>query len=166
MGHLEHKEKAPTRVGCAVITVSDTRTPENDSSGALIQEHLKREGHRVTGYRIIKDSTVSIKETLLTYLNDKGTEAILFTGGTGISRHDSTYEVVKTLLEKEIDGFGELFRFLSYQSIGTSAMLSRSTAGVCQGKIIISLPGSEEAVRLAMTALVLPELPHMIYLVR
>ena len=166
MGHLEHKQKAPASVGCAVITVSDTRTPESDSSGALMQELLKRGGHRVTGYRIVKDSPVSIEETLLTYLNDKSIDAILLTGGTGISRHDSTYEVVKTLLEKEIDGFGELFRFLSYQSIGAPAMLSRSTAGVCQGKIVISLPGSEEAVRLAMTALVLPELPHMIYLIR
>lgn len=166
MGHIDHKEKGPKQIGCGVITVSDTRTPETDSSGGLIQKLLKEKGHNVTHYVIVKDNPVSIKETLLKTLGISATEGVILTGGTGISRQDSTYEVVKEILEKELDGFGELFRFLSFQSIGSPAMLSRATAGVVQGKIVISLPGSEDAVRLAMTQLILPELSHMIYLIR
>ncbi len=166
MGHLDHKKKAPKHIGCAVITVSDTRTPETDSSGTTIQNLLKDDGHTVTHYWIVKDHTEGIKETLLKTLNDPNTESIILTGGTGISKYDTTFEVVKTLIEKELEGFGEFFRYLSFQSIGPSAMLSRATAGVCQGKILISLPGSEDAVRLAMTRLILPELAHMVFLIR
>ena len=166
MGHLEHKEKAPKQIGCAVITVSDTRTPETDSSGALIQRALQEKGHKVTQYIIVKDKPARIKKALLDALNESATECVILTGGTGISRQDSTYEVVKSLLEKEIQGFGELFRYLSFQSIGSPAIMSRATAGVFQGKIIISLPGSQNAVELAMDRLVLPELPHMVFLLR
>lgn len=166
MGHLEHKENAPKQIGCAVITVSDTRTPETDSSGALIQRVLHEKGHKVTHYIIVKDKPEHIQKTLLDTLNEPATECVILTGGTGISRKDSTYEVVKGLLEKEIEGFGELFRYLSFQSIGSPAIMSRATAGVYKEKIIISLPGSQNAVELAMERLVLPELPHMIFLIR
>ena len=166
MGHLEHKEKAPKQIGCAVITVSDTRTPETDSSGTLIQRVLQEKGHKITQYIIVKDTPEHIQKTLLDTLNESVTECIILTGGTGISRQDSTYEVVTSLLEKEIKGFGELFRYLSFQSIGSSAIMSRATAGVRQGKIIVSLPGSQNAVELAMDRLVLPELPHMVYLLQ
>jgi molybdenum cofactor biosynthesis protein B len=166
MAHLDHKEKAPKHIRCAVITVSDTRSPETDASGALIQKLLKENGHHVSQYAIVKDHAGSIRETILKILSDPSTEGLIITGGTGISPHDSTYEVVRDILEKKLDGFGELFRYLSFQSIGSSAMLSRAIAGVFQRKMIFSLPGSEGAVRLAMTQLILPELTHIAYLIR
>ncbi|HEX9758093.1 MAG TPA: MogA/MoaB family molybdenum cofactor biosynthesis protein [Nitrospiria bacterium] len=166
MAHLDHKDKAPKQISCAVMTVSDTRNTETDASGALIKKLLKENGHKVTQYAIVKDHPVSIKETIIKILKDPETEGVIITGGTGISKKDSTFEVVQEILEKELDGFGELFRFLSFQSIGSPAMLSRATAGVFQGKLIFSLPGSENAVQLAMARLVLPELPHMVYLIR
>jgi molybdenum cofactor biosynthesis protein B len=166
MAHLDHKDKAPKQISCAVMTVSDTRNTETDASGALIKKLLEENGHKVTQYAIVKDHPVSIKETIIKILKDPETEGVIITGGTGISKKDSTFEVVQEILEKELDGFGELFRFLSFQSIGSPAMLSRATAGVFQGKLIFSLPGSENAVQLAMARLVLPELPHMVYLIR
>lgn len=166
MAHLDHKEKAPKHISCAVLTVSDTRSPENDTSGALIQKLLKEKGHQVPQYALVKDHADSIKATLIKILSDPATEGLIITGGTGISPHDSTYEVVRDILEKKLDGFGELFRYLSFQSIGSSAMLSRATAGVFHGKMIFSLPGSEDAVHLAMTKLILPELTHIAYLIQ
>jgi len=159
--HQEHKEHAPHRVSCMVITCSDTRTSATDTSGQLIMRLLKDQGHEVVAYHLVKDDPVSIKALLETGAGNDAVQAIIINGGTGISKRDSTFETVSALLEKRLDGFGELFRYLSYKDIGSSAIMSRATAGVYRGRILFSLPGSEGAVRLAMTRLILPELGHI-----
>ncbi len=165
--HEAHKAAAPRVVACLVVTTSDTRTPETDEGGRLLIDLLTGAGHAVVGYRIIRDDVVEIQEALRRGLDDPAVQAILFTGGTGIGRRDQTYEVIEEHLRRRfgsrrIDGFGELFRVLSYQEIGSAAMLSRAVAGVLDGRIVVSLPGSPAAVRLAMTKLILPELGHMV----
>jgi len=145
-----------------VITCSDTRSEENDSSGSLIQELLTAEGHEIAGYYIVKDEPEEIKRLLTSKSREDSAQAIIVNGGTGISQRDSTFEVIDALLEKRLDGFGELFRYLSFKEIGSSAMLSRATAGLFQGKAIFSLPGSEPAVRLAMKQLIVPEIGHIV----
>ncbi len=162
MSHLAHKSTSPTSIRCYVLTISDTRTTANDTSGAAIAALLEAGGHEVSGRAIVKDDPEMIRSTLSAQLDTSTAQVIITTGGTGITSRDSTYEVVSNLLEKRLEGFGELFRMLSYQEIGPSAMLSRACAGTAQGKIIISLPGSENAVRLGMTKLVLPELGHLV----
>jgi molybdopterin adenylyltransferase len=164
MSHQEHRQQAPEHVRCAVITVSDTRTPETDTSGKLMQESLAREGHRVCAYMIVKDEPDDIRHLLTHHIQTPETDAVLLSGGTGISSRDGTYEVVQSCLDKELTGFGELFRMLSYEEIGSAAMMSRATAGVASGTVIVSMPGSSGAVRLAMEKLVLPELAHMIHI--
>ena len=149
-------------VRCYVLTISDTRTPANDTSGIAIAELLEANGHDVSGRAIVRDDPDAIRSALQKQLDDASAQVIITTGGTGITSRDSTYEVVCNLLEKRLEGFGELFRMLSYQEIGPSAMLSRACAGTAQGKIIVSLPGSENAVRLAMNKLLLPELGHLV----
>lgn len=163
MGHREHKEKAVKNVNCVVITVSDTRTEETDSSGKLIQTLLKENGHIITNYKILKDVPVLIRDTVANAITDNYLHAVIINGGTGVSKRDTTFEAVDSLLEKRLDGFGELFRYLSFQEIGSAAMMSRATAGVYRGKVIISIPGSESAVRLAMEKLILPELGHIVW---
>ena len=158
----KHKEKARKSLGCFVITVSDTRDETSDQSGQLIKSLVAGEGHRLVGYRIVKDEPPQIKSLLQEMLMKGDIEAVILNGGTGISPRDGTYEVVSQLLEKRLDGFGELFRFLSYQDIGSAAIMSRAVAGVAKGKVLISLPGSKGAVDLAMRRLVLPELGHMV----
>jgi molybdenum cofactor biosynthesis protein B len=165
--HEAHKAEAPRTVACLVVTTSDTRTRETDETGRLLIELLKGEGHAVVGYRIVRNDVSEIQEAVRRGLDDPEVQAILFTGGTGISRRDKTYEVIAEYLHRRfgsrrIDGFGELFRVLSYQEIGSAAMLSRAVAGVLDGKIVVSLPGSPAAVRLAMTKLILPELGHIV----
>ena len=160
--HQEHKEHAPHRVSCMVITCSDTRTSATDTSGQLIMRLLKDQGHEVVAYHLVKDEPASIKALIETGAGNDAVQAIIINGGTGISKRDSTFETVNTLLEKRLDGFGELFRYLSYKDIGSSAIMSRATAGVYRGRIILSTPGSESAVRLAMEKLILPELGHMV----
>lgn len=160
--HREHKKHAPKRIGCVVITCSDTRTIETDTSGLLMQRLLKEHGHQVLAYHLVKDEPTEIRNLIKTGAEDEGVQAILINGGTGISRRDSTFEAIDGLLEKRLDGFGEIFRYLTYQDIGSSAIMSRATAGTFQGRVIISTPGSEGAVRLAMEKLILPELAHMI----
>lgn len=162
MGHKEHKDKAPEHIRCFVITVSDSRTEETDTSGRLIQDMLKENNHEVVDYKIIKDDQKEIKK-LLEGTDKKSVQAIIINGGTGISRRDSTFEAVSLVLEKKIDGFGEIFRYLSYQEIGSPSMMSRAIAGTSKGRIIISIPGSKSAVRLAMSKLILPELGHMVF---
>ena len=162
MSHLQHKAASPASVACFVLTVSDTRTEADDASGRAIAELLAAHGHRVVGRRIVRDEPDVIRAVLDDQLASAAVSAAITTGGTGISGRDGTYEVVTGLMEKAIDGFGELFRMLSYQEIGAAAMLSRACAGTSRGKILIALPGSEHAVRLAMTKLVLPELGHMV----
>jgi molybdenum cofactor biosynthesis protein B len=162
VSHLDHKATSPSSVTCFVLTISDTRTEHNDTSGRAIVELLEANGHRVSGRRIVRDDPAAIREMLLVELGNPATQIIITTGGTGITSRDSTYEVVSGLLDKRLEGFGELFRVASYQEIGPAAMLSRACAGTADGKLILSLPGSEHAVRLAMTKLILPELGHLV----
>lgn len=162
MSHHEHRAASPTRIRCYVLTVSDTRTEENDTGGRLLRELLTGEGHEVVGHAIVPDEPVTLTGAIEQQLDTEAVQAVITTGGTGISRRDGTFEVVSALIDKRIDGFGELFRALSFEEIGPSAMLSRACAGTARGKILISLPGSKNAVRLGMTKLVLPELGHLI----
>lgn len=162
MSVAEHKEKARKGVGCFVVTVSDTRDETTDQSGQLIKALLAENGHQLAGYRIVKDEPIEIESLLKEALIRGDVDAIIVHGGTGISPRDATYEVVNRLLEKRLDGFGEIFRFLSYQDIGSAAIMSRAIAGVAKGKVVISLPGSKGAVDLAMRRLILPELGHMV----
>ena len=162
----EHKDQAPERIGCAIVTVSDTRTPETDTSGALIRERLESAGHAVIDYRIVRDEPAEIGPALDELVAQTHCDAVIFNGGTGIARRDTTFDVIDARLEKRIDGFGELFRYLSYTEIGSAAMMSRASAGVYRGTIVLLTPGSSNAVRLAMDKLILPELTHMVYEIR
>lgn len=159
----EHRDAAPQRVGCAIVTVSDTRTPATDKSGAIMRERLEAAGHAVVGYDIVKDEPAQIVATLDRYAAQADCQAILFNGGTGIARRDTTYDVIAGRLEKTLVGFGELFRMLSYEQIGAAAMLSRATAGVYRGRLVFSTPGSSNAVALAMDKLIAGELAHLVY---
>ena len=158
----EHKAAAPHRVGCYVLTVSDTRTPETDISGNAIAELLAGAGHAVTGRGIVRDEPADVIRVVSDHLSVSDVQVIIITGGTGLTSRDSTYEAISELIEKRLDGFGELFRMLSYLDIGPAAMMSRAMAGTARGKVIVSLPGSEGAVRLALTTLLLPELGHLV----
>jgi len=158
----EHKEKAQKSVRCFVITVSDTRDETTDTSGQTIKQFLSGEGHQMTGYRIVKDEPVEIAALLNQALASADVEAVIVNGGTGIAPRDGTYEVVSRFLEKKLDGFGEIFRYLSYLDIGSAAIMSRAAAGTARGKVLISLPGSKGAVTLAMEKLILPEIRHMV----
>jgi molybdopterin adenylyltransferase len=158
----EHKAKGKRTINCFVVTVSDTRDESTDQSGQLIKSLLVGEQHQLAGYRIVKDEPAQIEALLREALTDEPVEAIIVNGGTGISPRDGTYEVIAGLLDKRLDGFGEIFRYLSYQDIGSAALMSRAVAGSAQGKVLISLPGSKGAVSLAMEKLILPELRHMV----
>ncbi|QHE53257.1 molybdenum cofactor biosynthesis protein B [Pontibacillus sp. HMF3514] len=163
MSVTEHKKDHHTSVRCMVITVSDTRDEETDKSGRLIKDYLKEEGHKVTRYVIVKDEQLAIKEAVVSGLEDPSVDAVLTNGGTGMAYRDVTIETVHPLLDKEMTGFGELFRMLSYsEDIGSSAILSRAIAGVSQHTAIFSTPGSSGAVKLAMEKLILPELRHVV----
>lgn len=162
MAVAEHKEKAKRNVRCYVVTVSDTRDETTDQSGQLIKSLLEREGHPLGGYRIVKDEPDQIQALIQEALKASDVDAIIVNGGTGISPRDGTYEVIVELLDKRLDGFGELFRYLSYHDIGSAAMMSRAVAGTARGKVLISLPGSKGAVTLAMEKLILPEIRHMV----
>ncbi len=159
----EHRDSAPNSVGCVVITVSDTRTAETDTSGAIMRERLAAAGHRVVDYRIVKDEPVEIDALLDRCAENPACQAILINGGTGIARRDTTFDVISQRIEKPLPGFGELFRMLSYEEIGAAAMLSRATAGVFRGRIVFSTPGSSNAVRLAMDKLIAGELAHLVF---
>ena len=158
-----HRAAAPDAVGCAILTVSDTRTPATDASGALIRQLLLAAGHAVVDARIVPDEPTLIRETLDAWTGRAEIRAILTNGGTGIAARDTTHDVVAALLEKRIDGFGELFRMLSHREIGAAAMLSRAVAGVYRGRLVVAMPGSRNAVRLAMAELIVPELAHLVY---
>jgi molybdopterin adenylyltransferase len=158
----EHKAKGKKSINCFVVTVSDTRDETTDTSGQLIKSLLANENHELAGYKIVKDEPQEIEALLRNALRQDGVDAIIVNGGTGISPRDGTYEMVVKLLDKKLDGFGEIFRYLSYQDIGSAAVMSRAVAGSAQGKVLISLPGSKGAVGLAMEKLILPELRHMV----
>jgi len=163
--HPHHQAKTRPAV-CAIVTVSDTRTPESDASGVCIRALLEEAGHRVLSYTIVPDDPGRIRGHLEELFGVPGVDAVIVNGGTGLAPRDTTYEAIAGLLEKRLDGFGELFRMLSYQQVGSAAMLSRAVAGVARGKIVVSLPGAPAAVELAMQKLLLPELGHLIHLVR
>jgi len=162
MSQTEHKARAPVSVRCFVLTVSDTRTVETDASGRAIVELLTAAGHEVAGRTIVKDDPDLVRGTIERQLASPDVHAIITTGGTGITSRDSTYEAVAGLLQKRLDGFGELFRMLSFEQIGPAAIMSRASAGLVAGRIVVSLPGSEAAVRLAMERLLILELGHLV----
>ncbi len=162
MGYQEHKHKSPKSVSCAVLTISDTRTEKDDESGKLLMQKLNKNGHRAMSYCILKNEADSIKKKIYELLKEEELQVIIATGGTGVSRRDITIETIYPMLEKKLDGFGELFRFLTYQEIGTGSIMSRAMAGVARGKVILCLPGSPEATNLAMDKIILPELGHLV----
>jgi molybdenum cofactor biosynthesis protein B len=161
LGHEQHKHDAPRSVRVYVLTASDSRSEAEDESGAYLRRAAAAAGHEVVGHRVVKDDPAEIR-TALDEAAAAGADAILVNGGTGIAARDRTYEAVAGLLEKRLDGFGELFRMLSFQEIGSAAMLSRAVAGAWRGRAIFSVPGSPAAVRLAWERLVGPELGHVV----
>ena len=164
MGAHEHRPTRKLHARCAIVTVSDTRTAETDTSGARIRELLLEAGHEVASIVIVKDEPERIVATVRAQLADASIQAIFLNGGTGLAPRDTTFEAIQSLLEKEITGFGELFRMLSFEEIGSAAMLSRATAGIASGKLVVSMPGSTAAVELAMRKLIVPELGHVLHL--
>lgn len=167
MSYQQHKhagEKIAAR--CAVITLSDTRSMGDDLSGARIAEMLTAAGHQVIEQKILKDDPAPLKMELDQLLARPDLDLILTTGGTGIARRDQTINVIEQIIVTPLPGFGELFRMLSWQQIGSGAMLSRAVAGIANGKVIFALPGSVKAVELAMEKLVLPEIGHLVYELR
>lgn len=162
MGYEEHQRKAVRSVHCAIVTVSDTRTAATDLSGQEIRRLLEESGHTVGHYCVVRDEPDKIRGQLRELAANSACRAILINGGTGVSTRDRTYEAVAGLLEKRLDGFGELFRMLGFEEIGSGAMLSRAVGGVYAGRAVFCMPGSKNAVRLAMTRLILPELGHLV----
>lgn len=162
--HEHHRHGAHTHLKVAVITASDSRTPETDESGGVIKSMLERAGHTIAHYEVIPDSPDLIRQAVTDRLS--GVDAIIINGGTGITTRDVTIEAIRPLLSRELEGFGELFRMLSYQEVGSAAFLSRALAGVSHRKIVVALPGSPEACRLAMEKLLIPELGHMAHLLK
>ncbi len=159
-----HKEHAPASVACGVVTSSDSRNPETDESGALIRNLLRSAGHTVPFYRVVKDEPDAIAAAV-----DEASrtcDAIITNGGTGLARRDVTIPALLPNMERTMPGFGELFRRLSYDSIGSAAWLSGATAGVYRGRLLFCLPGSPDACRLAMEKLILPELAHAVGVLR
>ena len=160
--HVEHKAQGPPSVRCAVITVSDTRTLETDTGGQTVIVALTSAGHTVVVREIIPDDPERMRPLLLSLRERDDLDAILMTGGTGITSRDQTYETVSSLLDKQLPGYGEVFRLLSYQEIGPAAILSRAVGGLVGQKVLLTMPGSPAAVRLAMEKIIVPELPHLV----
>ena len=162
----KHRESAPDYVRVAILTISDTRTPETDTGGDTVDELMRGAGHEIVQRAIVRDEVSSIWTMLVDLLARSDVDAVITTGGTGISDRDTTYEVVDGMLEKKLDGFGEIFRMLSYEKIGAAAVLSRCVAGAVGTKFVASLPGSRNAVRLAVEKLLVPELGHVVFELR
>jgi molybdenum cofactor biosynthesis protein B len=156
----DHRRTSPTEISCFVLTISDTRTEANDTSGDAIVSALQTAGHLVSNRRIVRDDPSMVRDLVLEQAGN--VDVVITTGGTGLTSRDSTYEAISAVLNKRIDGFGELFRMLSFPEIGAAAMMSRACAGTIGRTAIFSLPGSENAVRLAMRELILPELGHVV----
>jgi molybdenum cofactor biosynthesis protein B len=160
----QHRAAARGQVAvCAVLSISDSRTRDNDRGGRLLVDGLTGAGHQVRAYELVPDEPARIEAQLRSWLEAGGIELIVTTGGTGISSRDTTIEVVERLLDQRLDGFGELFRMLSWQQVGAAAMLSRALAGLAQETVLFALPGSPNAVRLALEELILPELAHLLW---
>jgi molybdenum cofactor biosynthesis protein B len=149
-------------VGCAVLVTSDSRTEETDESGKLIKQRLQDKGHKVVYYTILKNDAAILKNKIVELIQQEEVQVIITSGGTGLSHKDVTVDTVQAMLEKQLDGFGELFRQLTYQELGTASIMSRATAGVIRGKIIICFPGSLGAATLAMDKIILPEIGHLV----
>ena len=162
MGYEEHKHLSPEQVNCAVLIISDSRDARSDESGKLLVEGLKNHGHGVSSFDFLKNDAEAISVKLDELLHQEGLQAIIASGGTGASKRDVTIETVTPLLDKVLPGFGELFRSLSYQEIGSGAILSRALAGVARGRVVICLPGSVKAVKLALEKIILPEIGHLV----
>jgi molybdenum cofactor biosynthesis protein B len=165
MSHTEHEAQAAAQIPtirCGIVTISDTRTPATDTSGAAIHELLAAAGHQVLHYAVVKDEPTQII-ALVQACAAAGCQVILTNGGTGITKRDSTFEAIDSVLEKRLPGFGEIFRMLSYADIGPAAMLSRATAGTYGDLLIFCLPGSTAAVRLGMEKLIVPQLAHLVW---
>lgn len=163
MGVYDHKKQATLPVRCKIVTVSDTRTYETDKSGQIIHEQLQQADIIVAAYEIVKDDVFAIRKAVQI---KEQVDVILINGGTGFTKRDVTIEAIQPLLEKEMVGFGELFRFLSYEQIGSAAMLSRALAGSMNNMMVFCMPGSTNAVRLAMEKLILPEIRHLVWELR
>ena len=159
---MAHKATAPTSVGCFVLTVSDTKTTDTDTSGKIIRDLLSGAGHTVVGSAIVRDEPADVTRVVREACADGRVRVVILTGGTGITSRDSTFEAVSALLDKTLPGFGELFRVLSFQDVGAAAMLSRAQMGIHARRIVVSLPGSPNACRLALEKLLLPELGHLV----
>jgi molybdenum cofactor biosynthesis protein B len=153
-----HRKDAPKSVRCFVLTISDSRTAATDASGNAIVAALESAGHVLAGRQIVRDDPYAVQEAV----KSASADVVITTGGTGITSRDGTYEALSGIFEKRLDGFGELFRMLSYEQIGSAAMMSRASAGVIGRTAIFSLPGSEHAVRLAMEKLIIPEIGHIV----
>ena len=162
----KHREASPEKISIAVLTISDTRTPETDTGGNVIVELMQESGHHVHHREIVRDEPPQIKKVLEGLITDPRVDAVITTGGTGISGRDTTYEVVDRMLDKKLDGFGEIFRMLSYEEIGAAAVLSRCVAGAVGTKFVACLPGSRNAVRLAVEKLLVPEIAHVVFELR
>jgi molybdenum cofactor biosynthesis protein B len=160
--HEQHRAQGPASIRCAVVTVSDTRSIETDTGGQAVIDHLASAGHEVVSRHIIPDEPAPMRRLLESLRESSGLDAILLTGGTGVSSRDQTYETVTGLFDKQLPGYGEIFRLLSYQEIGPAAILSRATGGLMGRKVVLTMPGSPAAVELAMDKLVLPELSHLV----
>ncbi len=159
-----HRKAARDQVArCAVLTISDTRTPATDSGGDVIAGALTDVGHELVARTIVRDEPTAIDTQVRAWLIDPAIQVVLTTGGTGIARRDTTIEVVEKLIERPIPGFGELFRMLSYEEVGAAAMLSRAVGGLAGNAVVFCMPGSPNAVRLAMDRLIIPELPHLLW---
>lgn len=163
MGYKEHKCHSPKNVSVAVITVSDTRTKEDDESGKYIMKKLEENGHKIISYSIIRDEKKLLNDELKKLIDNDELQVIITNGGTGASGRDVTVDVIEGLLDKKIDGFGEIFRYLSYKEIGSPAIMSRAVAGAVKNKIIICLPGSLGAVKLGVEKLIIPEIGHLVW---
>ena len=157
--HRQWAAEQNPKINIAIVTVSDSRTPETDTNYHYLQPAIEAAGHTVSGYRIVKDEPVQVLDALEALVD--GANIVIFNGGTGISKRDRTYDALSTKLEKTLPGFGEIFRMLSYEQVGAAAMLSRATAGVYKDTVIISTPGSPKAVQLAWEKLILPEIDHL-----
>lgn len=162
MSFFQHKKSAPERVKTAILTVSTTRTKETDLSGKWMIKANKKEGHLLTAYKIVPDDAYQIKQTVLGVLNDISPDAIIISGGTGIAEADVTIEAIKPLFRKELTAFGPIYAQLSFSEIESSAILSRSTAGIIDDTVVFCIPGSLNACKLACMELIFPEIGHIV----
>ncbi len=163
MGHHEHEKMAAASLKLGIMTFSDTRSEAEDRSGGILKDIMSGGGHKIMHYRVVREEPELMRSALAGWLADPELDAVITNGGTGLTARDGTVEIARGFFTKELEGFGELFRLISYQQIGAAAMLSRATAGLACGKMLVCLPGSSKAVKLAAERLLLPQLPHMVW---